>query len=254
MMIFRSLLFVVYMYGLMAIMGLLFLPSLLLPKGVALFGIRTYAKLLRAGLHLIGGIRTEIVGEENLPEGGYIYAGKHQCMWDVFIPFIVCKAPTIIMKRELLWYPFLGWFALKAGMIPIDRAGTTKTLKKMTAVAKDRADHGRQIVIFPEGTRTAPGEPVKYHAAGLSSLYKALGTPVALVATNAGLCWPAHGLKRKKGVVTYEILPPVPAGLPRKEAMARIEAELEEASLRLYLSGLMAQGGQSLVEEAINHD
>lgn len=251
MMTLRSILFVIYMYGLMAVMGIIFLPALALPKGVALFGIRSYANLLRIGLHVIGGIRTQIKGQENLPQGGFIYAGKHQCMWDVFIPFIICKAPTIIMKRELLWYPFLGWYALKAGMIPIDRAGTTKTLRKMTAIANDRADSGRQIVIFPEGTRTAPGVPAKYHSAGLSSLYKTLDVPIALVATNAGICWPAHGLRRSKGTVTYEVLPPVPAGLPRKEAMARVEADIESASMRLYKAGLLAQG-QAAPEEKVS--
>ena len=131
-------------------------------------------------------------------------------------------------KKELLWYPFLGWYALKAAMIPIDRAGTTKTLKAMVAEAKKRAENYRQIVIFPEGTRKAPGAPPDYHAAGISALAKAIEAPIVPVATNAGLCWPGRGLLRQPGKVVYEILPPIPGGLPRRDMMARLQGELDE--------------------------
>jgi 1-acyl-sn-glycerol-3-phosphate acyltransferase len=146
--VFTSLLFVIWLYLWMAILGILFLPALILPRWATIFGIRTYARTIRLGLRLICGISTEIRGRENMPEGPVIYAGKHQCMYDVFIPFLVMRDPAIIMKKELLWYPFLGWYALKAAMIPIDRAGTTRTLKAMVGEAKQRADNYRQIVIF----------------------------------------------------------------------------------------------------------
>lgn len=238
----RSLLFVIWMYGLMAVLGILFLPALLLPRGVVIWGISLYARLLVWGLGAICGIRTEIRGRENIPAGPFLYAGKHHCMLDVFIPFIVARAPAIIMKRELLWYPFLGWYALKAAMIPIDRAGTTRTLKKMVAEAAKRAEDGRQVVIFPEGTRKAPGEAPAYQAAGISALAKAIEAPIVPVATNAGLCWPARGLKRTQGRIVYDILPPIPAGLPRKEMMARLQEELEAATEALVAEGRAVQG------------
>ena len=234
------------MYGLMAVMGILFLPALLMPRGAIIWGISVYARMLVWGLDVICGIRTEIRGRQNLPRGPVIYAGKHHCMLDVFIPFIVARDPAIIMKRELLWYPFLGWYALKAAMIPIDRAGTTRTLKKMVAEAAKRAGNGRQIVIFPEGTRMAPGAPPAYHAAGISALAKAIEAPIVPVATNAGLCWPARGMRRTRGVIVYEILPPIPAGLPRKELMPRLQAELEAATGTLVAEGLAVQGRQSV--------
>ena len=237
-----SLLFVLWLYLWMAILGILFLPTLVLPRAAAMFGIRTYARVIGVGLRLICGISTEIRGREHIPPGPVIYAGKHQCMYDVFIPFLVMKDPAIILKKELLWYPFLGWYALKAAMIPIDRAGTTKTLKHMVTEAKDRADHYRQIVIFPEGTRKAPGTPPEYHAAGLSALAKAIEVPIVPVATNAGLCWPGRGVMRRPGRIVYEILPPIPAGLPRKELMARVEADLEAATEALVKEGLAVQG------------
>lgn len=233
----RSILFVIYMYGLMALFGIVCLPLMPFSARVVLGVIRCYVRGVRLGLRLICGIKTEIRGREHIPDGPYILAVKHQCMWDVFIPFIVCDAPTIIMKRELLWYPVLGWFALRSGMIPIDRAGTTKTLRGMTKIAKDRVADNRQIVIFPEGTRIAPGAPTKYHSAGLASLYKALDVQVLPVATNAGLFWPPKGVRRNKGTIVYEILPPLPAGLARKAMMQQVEAEIEAHSTALLPAG-----------------
>lgn len=237
MMMFRSILFVVWMYGLMALLGILFLPALILPKSVTFWAISLYARGLIFGLRVICGIEVEIRGRQHMPRGTVLYAGKHNCMLDVFIPFLVMPAPAIILKQELLWYPFLGWYALKTAMIPIDRAGNTRTLKKMVAAAKVRAEDGRQIVIFPEGTRTEPGAPPAYHAAGISGLAKAIEAPIVPVATNAGLCWPGRGLKRSKGRIVYEILPPIPAGLPRKELMVRLQADLESASDALVAEG-----------------
>ena len=237
MMMFRSLLFVIWMYGLMAVLGILFLPALLLPKSVTFWAISVYARGLIFGLRVICGIEVEIRGRQHMPRGTVLYAGKHSCMLDVFIPFLVMPAPAIILKQELLWYPFLGWYALKTAMIPIDRAGNTRTLKKMVAAAKVRAEDGRQIVIFPEGTRTEPGAAPAYHAAGISGLAKAIEAPIVPVATNAGLCWPGRGLKRNKGRIVYEILPPIPAGLPRRELMARLQADLETASDALVDEG-----------------
>ncbi len=245
----RSLLFVAYLYGMMALMGSLFLIGLVLPRGFIMWGIRTYAGALRWGMRVIAGMETEIRGLEHLPDGPFLFAGKHQCMFDIFVPFLVAPDPAIIMKRELLWYPFLGWYALKSDMIAIDRAGTTKTLRRMVSAAKDRAARGRQIVIFPEGTRKAPGDGPQYHAAGIVALYKALGVPVVPVATNAGLCWPAHGLMRRPGRIVYEILPPIEPGLERKDMMKRLESDMETAVDALLQEGLAAQGRTQPVQD-----
>jgi 1-acyl-sn-glycerol-3-phosphate acyltransferase len=249
MMQFRSLLFVAYLYGTMALMGSVFVIGLVLPRRVIMWGIKTYSSALRWGMKAICGIETEIRGLENLPDGPFIYAGKHQCMFDIFVPFIVTPDPAIVMKRELLWYPFLGWYALKSDMIPIDRAGTTKTLRAMVASAKKRATQGRQVVIFPEGTRTVPGDAPHYHAAGVVGLYKALGLPIVPVATNAGLCWPAHGIRRRPGRIVYEFLPPIEAGLDRKVMMRRLQADMEASVDALVREGLAVQGRSQLIQD-----
>lgn len=238
----RSILFLVWMYGLMLVMGVIWLPALLLPKAVTLFGIRLFTRLTRFGLRWICGVRTQIRGADKLPQAPFIYAAKHQCMWDVFIPFLITPAPAIIMKRELLWYPVLGWYALKAGMIPIDRSGAAQTLKAMTRQAEARAAQGRVIVIFPEGTRHRPGAETTYFAAGTGALYKRLGLPVVPVATNSGLTWPARGLVRRPGLAVFEILPPLPAGLDRRALMRQLEAAIEPASAQLLKEGLAVQG------------
>ncbi|MEO0465383.1 MAG: lysophospholipid acyltransferase family protein [Pseudomonadota bacterium] len=238
----RSLVFFVWMYGLLIVMGLIWLPSLLLPRVVLMTGIHWYAGLVRWGLRVICGVRTEVRGTEYLPAGAYIYAAKHQCMWDVFMPFLILPDPVITMKRELLWYPFFGWYALKTNMIPIDRGGAAKTIKKMLQAAAGRVKDQRQFVIFPEGTRHPPGRTTGYFSAGTSAFYKRLGVPCVPVATNSGLCWPAHGIWRRPGLIVYEILPPIEPGLDRKALMSQLEGAIEPASDRLLEEGLEEQG------------
>lgn len=237
----RSLLFLVWLYGMMALCGIAFLVTFLMPRRAAIWATAQYSKSILFGLRLICGIRTELRGLEHMPQGAAIYAGKHHCMLDVFIPFLITRDPAIILKKELVWTPFLGWYALKCGMIPIDRSGTSRTLKAMLAATAKATSEGRQVVIFPEGTRRPPNAPADYQAAGISALNKALGVPIVPVATNAGLCWPARGLGRRSGLIVYEVLPPIPPGLDRRALMARLEADLETASNRLIEEGRAAQ-------------
>lgn len=242
----RSYIFIGWLYGWMAICGVLYLPAMFLPRIVAIRATALYGQIIRFGLWLICGIRTEIRGRENMPPGPAIYAGKHHCMLDIFIPFLTVRDPAIILKRELLWTPFLGWYALKMGMIPIDRAGTSKTLKAMVEAAKRAAAKKRTLVIFPEGTRRSPDDPPAYQAAGISAFNKALNVPVVPVATNAGLCWPARGTWRKPGRIIYQILPPIEAGLDRRALMARLEDELETASNQLIEEGRAIQAAMGI--------
>lgn len=238
----RSLIFFVWLYGGMAVIGIGGLPTLLLPRRFAMGPIRLYSQHVRFGLRLICGVKIELRGRENIPDGPVLIAGKHQAMLDVFIPFLMFDDPALVMKRELLWYPALGWYALKAKMIPIDRAGTAKTLKAMLKEAKARTEAGRQVVIYPEGTRLPAGAAPDYKAAGVTALYNALDVPVVPLATNSGLCWKPRGLTRRPGLVVYEALPAIPAGVNRKEMFAQLEAGLEAASERLLDEGLAAQG------------
>lgn len=221
----------------MAILGILCLPTLLLPRIVTLLCIRSYVRLMLFGLRWLCGISVELRGREHVSGGPQLIAGKHQAMLDVFMPFLFFRDPVLVMKRELLWYPVLGWYALKTGQLPIDRSGGAQTMRKMLDVARrviaERG--GRQLVIYPEGTRSAPGADPDYKPAGIRAFYKALELPIYPLATNAGQCWPARGFVRTPGHVVYELRPPLPEGLPPKDMVKRLQTELESASTQLLV-------------------
>lgn len=237
----RSCLFVTWAVGSMLVLGVLCLPALLVSRRWVISGIRLWARGLRWGTRVLIGIKTDIRGEENLPAGPVIYASKHQCMYDTVLPFLILNDPATILKEELLWYPIFGWYALRGGMIPIDRSGSIKTLRKMIRRAKKCAEDGRQILIYPEGTRSDPGARGDYKI-GVFALYKELNVPCVPVATNAGLCWPSKGIRLKPGRVVVEVLPPLQPGLKRGEFMGQLEARIEEACAPLHEEGLAAQG------------
>jgi len=237
----RSYLFVIWAVGSMLFLGLLYLPAILFSRRWVIGGIRLWAKGLRWGVKSIVGIQTDIRGVENLPAGPLIYASKHQCMYDTLLPFIILSDPAVILKKELLWYPVFGWYALRSGMIPIDRAGNVKTLKAMIRQARSRTQQGRQIIIYPEGTRRLPGAEGQYKI-GVFALYKDLDVPCVPVATNAGLFWPGRGVRLKPGRIVIEILEPLPTGLKRGEFMDRLETSIETACRPLFKEGLAILG------------
>ncbi|MEP1144594.1 MAG: 1-acyl-sn-glycerol-3-phosphate acyltransferase [Henriciella sp.] len=239
----RSFLYAVWLYGWMAILAILALPTLLLPRAAVLWFIRLYARLVVLGLKWICGVQVEFRGQEHVSGGPVLIAGKHQAMLDVFVPFLVFDDPVLVMKKELLWYPGLGWYALKTRMLAIDRLGGAKTMKKMLAAAEQRVNgETRQMLIYPEGTRALPGATPDYKPAGVRAFYKSLGVPMVPFATNSGLCWPAHGMVRTPGKVVYEVLPPIDPDLNPKAMLKELERHLEAGSERLLDEGLAAQG------------
>ena len=184
------------------------------------------------GLLSVCGIRVELRGVENIPRGASIVAPKHQCMLDVFAQFTYLPGSVFVMKKELGWIPWFGWYAAKVGTIDIDRSGHASALKKMVREAKAMFARGRQVVIFPEGTRGQPGVPGDYKP-GVAALYRELDVPVHPVATNSGVHWPAHGFLRHPGTIVFEYLEPIPPGLKRAEFMRILEERIETASAKL---------------------
>jgi 1-acyl-sn-glycerol-3-phosphate acyltransferase len=153
-------------------------------------------------------------------------------MFDTIAPVTLFANPAYVMRDSLLKIPFYGWYAVKSGMIPINRDGGAGALRAMLSLAKTRVRENRQIVIFPEGTRTAPGTTGEYKP-GVAALYRALGLPCTPMATNSGVHWPAHGFLRRPGLVVYEFLEPLPPGLERDAFMRLLEERLEAASRAL---------------------
>jgi 1-acyl-sn-glycerol-3-phosphate acyltransferase len=238
----RSFLFVLWMYGGMVIIGTLFLPSLILPGPLVRAAPWLWARQVRWGLRWIAGARTELRGLRHFSGEPVLYAGKHQAMLDVLVPFMIPGlSPVVVLKKELLWYPIFGWYALRIGCIPIDREASAKALKSMVAASKAQIAKGRTIVIFPEGTRTAPGARPDYKP-GVAALYRALGVACVPVATNAGLCWPAHGLTRQPGLIVYEALDPIAPGHDRRGFAKALQSAIETRSGELLAEGRAAQG------------
>jgi 1-acyl-sn-glycerol-3-phosphate acyltransferase len=225
----RSLLFVVFLYGSMALVGLSFAPAAAFSRNAALMAGRVWCRIALWGARVFVGIEVRVEGREHIPTGAAIVAMKHQAMLDTIVPFILFEDPVIVLKRELLRAPVYGWFASRMNMIPVSRDAHAAALKEMLRAARPHAAAGRQIVIFPEGTRTAPGAHPEYKP-GVAALYKDLGVAVTPVALNSGLCWPARGLVRRPGVVTIRFLEPIAPGLPRAAFMAALQERIETAS------------------------
>ncbi len=238
----RSFLFVLWMYGGMVVIGTLFLPSLILPGPLVRGAPWLWSRQVRWGLRWIAGVKAELRGLQHFTGEPVLYAGKHQAMFDVLVPFMVPGiTPVMVLKKELLWYPIFGWYAMRLGCIPIDREANAKALKAMVAASKVQIAKGKSIIIFPEGTRMEPGAEPDYKP-GVAALYRALGVPCVPVATNAGLCWPARGLTRTPGTIIYEALEPIPAGQDRRGFASALQSAIETASDALLDEGRAAQG------------
>ncbi|HRO33345.1 MAG TPA: lysophospholipid acyltransferase family protein [Brevundimonas sp.] len=232
MIVLRSLAFTLWLYLSMVIYAVGLSPALLMPHRYAMGVIKLWSRFVLFGLRWIAGVRVEVRGLEHRPTGSALIAGKHQGMLDVVAPFAMLDDPCFVLKKELMPLPFFGWFAWKTRMIAVDRSAHSKALKGMVRQARDRHAEGRQILIFPEGTRQAPGAAPDYKP-GIAALYRDLDSPCWPLATNSGVHWPAHGFIRRPGLVVFEFLPPIPAGLKRAEFMAELETRLEAASTAL---------------------
>jgi len=225
----RSLLFTAWLYLSMVAYAVGLSPALLMPHRYAQGVAKLWAKCVLFGLRWIAGVKVEFRGLEHAPSGAALIASKHQGMLDIIALLAVMPDACFVMKKELMPLPFFGWFAWKTKMIAVDRAGHARALKDMTRQARERLSEGRQIVIFPEGTRNAPGVPGDYKP-GVAAIYRDLEGPCWPVATNSGSHWPAHGFRRYPGRVVFEFLEPIPAGMKRGPMMALLESRIETAS------------------------
>jgi 1-acyl-sn-glycerol-3-phosphate acyltransferase len=199
----------------------------------------------------IAGTKSEITGLENLPEGSYILAPKHQSFWDTiaFLPHI--PDALYILKRELTWIPFFGWYIMKMRMIPVDRGSRSKALKAVIAATRaELARNSRQLIIYPEGTRRAPGDEPAYKW-GIVELYAQLDIPVVPVAHVAGLYWPRRKFLRYPGTIKARFLPPIPPGLEKQEFMRRLVAETEAACDQFLIEAAHSQNPPPMPPTAV---
>lgn len=229
---FRSALFVAFIWVWTATLSVLYLPLLVLPRAMMRPAVRFWLGGTLGGLRVLAGLSFELRGRENLPAGPFLVASKHQSAFETFAFHLLLNDPAYILKRELLWIPFFGWYLGKSGVIAIDRSAGTKALKAMVKGAEEAVALGRPVIIFPEGTRAAPGAKLPYHS-GVAMLYGALKLPTVPIALNSGLFWRRRGFLKKPGIITIEALPPIAPGMDRKAFMAELETRVETATDQL---------------------
>jgi 1-acyl-sn-glycerol-3-phosphate acyltransferase len=226
------------------------LPTLLMPRwgilAVGRFWARTNLWLLRT----VCGLDANFHGLDKIPPGPLLVAAKHQSMWETFALLLILPDPAYIMKRELMWIPFFGWYAWKAGMIAVDRRRGSQALLDMNASARRELARNRQIIIFPEGTRRPPGAEPRYKY-GVAHLYAEIGVPCLPIALNSGLFWPRRSLRRYPGTVRVEVLDLIPPGLGKEAFFERLQRAVEAGTARLVAIGRRDRAGNATADTSL---
>jgi 1-acyl-sn-glycerol-3-phosphate acyltransferase len=212
------------------------LPTFFMPRRATIGVAKSWGRTSNWLLRVVCGTRIAYRGLEKIPPGALIVASKHQSVWETFTLVALLDDPTYILKRELTWIPFFGWYLIKADMIAVNRGARGVALTSMTEGARKALGRGRQIIIFPEGTRRAPGAEPAYKY-GVVHLYSEAGTACLPVALNSGLFWPRRKFLRYPGTIRLEVLDPIPPGLDRGAFAERLKHDIETATARLIAEG-----------------
>ncbi len=231
----RSLVFSGSIYVAMLGVGLFYLPWALFSANGAVAACHRWCHMVRWLAHHVVGLRTEVRGIP--PTDEVLIASKHQSFLDIVMIYGAVPRGKFIMKRLLMYAPILGLYAMRVGCVPVNRGRRAQAIKKMIADVTSGAAHPGQLIIYPQGTRVAPGADRPYKV-GSGALYRELGQECVPVAVNVGVFWPRRGIYRKPGLAVVEFLPRIPRGLTTGAFMARLETEVEAAS-----DLLMAEAG-----------
>jgi 1-acyl-sn-glycerol-3-phosphate acyltransferase len=249
----RSALFALAFYTTTALMMVVFCPLLLAPRNWAMWALKLHARICLLYLRAIVGLHLEVRGLHNIPPGAVLVASKHQSAWETFALFPLFADPAMVMKAELGWIPMYGHFARKFGHILVAREKAAVALRGMIADALDRASQGRQIIIFPEGTRRAPDDPPDYKS-GVVALYEGLSLPCVPVALNSGMFWPRRQWLRYPGTIVVEFLEPLPAGLDRRAFREQLQSSIEVTTKRLNMEARAKPVDISLPQTIAEHN
>jgi 1-acyl-sn-glycerol-3-phosphate acyltransferase len=228
----RSLIYNVLFYLALLAWFVVAIPTFALPRSALMTLARLWSRSNIWMLRIVCNVKVEYRGVEKIPKGPLIVASKHQSMWETFALLQFFDQPLFILKRELKWIPVFGLYLMKAGMIDVDRSAGGRALLKMARRAGEEVRQGRQLIIFPEGTRRAVGAAPRYKP-GVAQIYANCHAPCLRVALNSGLFWPRRTFMRYPGTLVVEFLDPLPPGLPREEFLARMSGAIEEATGRL---------------------
>jgi 1-acyl-sn-glycerol-3-phosphate acyltransferase len=228
----RSLLFNVLFYLLLAFWVIVGLPTLLMPRWGAVLLAQSWARSSIWLMRVVCNTRVDYRGVEKIPKGPLIVASKHQSMWETFALLQFFPEPLYILKRELKWIPFFGWYLIKTDMIGVVRGAGGRSLIEMARRAGEEVRRGRQLIIFPEGTRTAVDAPPRYKT-GVAQVYVDCGVTCLPVAVNSGLFWPRRNFMRYPGTLVVEFLDPLPPGLTRDQFIKQVSTVIDQATNRL---------------------
>lgn len=230
-----SLIFIVQMYLAMAVIALAYFPYALLSRDGAVAACHAFCWWVQFSLRLLCGLKSEVRGA--VPSGEVLIAAKHQSFLDIIMIYGALPRAKFIMKAELRFAPFLGWYALRIGCVPVNRGKRGAAITRMMADVKSGQARPGQLIIYPQGTRVAPGHTRPYKA-GTAALYSQLGQPCVPVAANVGLFWPKRGILRHRGTAVVEFLAPIAPGLSNAAFMSTLETAVESAS-----NALLAEAG-----------
>jgi 1-acyl-sn-glycerol-3-phosphate acyltransferase len=215
-----------------AVLGL---PSLVSPRsalGVIRFWVRGVIWLAR----VICNVTFRVEGRENIPNGPCIIAAQHQSSFETYALFDQVESPVFVLKKELLWIPFIGWYITATGLVPIDRSAGASAMRRMLRAATKAVEAGKQMLIFPEGTRIPPGERRPYKP-GFIALYNHCKVPLVPMALNTGYTWGKTRVRKEPGEIVFKYLPPLPTGLSKQEILDTLRERLETAAATLPKAG-----------------
>ena len=241
----RSLAFNLAFYAWTALLAVAGLPVLLARRERVARFAHFWEQGVQVLLRQVAGISFEVRGRERVPAELPIYAVKHQSAFETVVLHLLIDDPAIALKQELTWIPLFGWYLMGAGMIRIDRASRAQAVRSLVKGARAALDRGQPVVIFPEGTRTAPGTERAYQP-GVAALYLQLKRPVVPVAVNSGLFWGRRSFRKRSGRITVEFLEPIPPGLDRPTFMNLLRERIEGATGRLVEEGRQRSGAEAL--------
>jgi len=223
----RSLVFVAQMYVAMLVLGLVFFPWALFSARGAHAACHTYCRWVLWTLDWMTGLKVELRGTP--PTDEVLVPAKHQSFLDILVIYNAVPRGKFIMKSILQYAPILGQYGLRIGCVPVNRGKRGAAIAKMLDDVASGRQQGGQLIIYPQGTRVAPGVTKPYKI-GSALLYEQTGQAAVPVATNVGVFWPKRGILRKPGVAVVEFLPRIEPGLPKDEFLKRLEHDIETAS------------------------
>lgn len=207
---------------------LLCLP-LVVSQKTTLAGVKIWVRGIMVLARVIVGITCRVEGREHVPDGPCIIAAQHQASFETYRLFLDVRHPVFILKRELSWIPFIGWYMYRIGLVPIDRAAGAAAMRKVLRAAQKSLGQGKQVVIFPEGTRLPAGVRRPYQP-GVAALYAHCDAPMIPLALNSGHTWGKTRLLKIPGEIVFRFLPPLPRGMDRDTMLAELQRRLEAAA------------------------